>query len=374
MQMCLGATYSWSIYVSTLKDLTGLDQGFTQLPFSVFYFAFPITMIFSGTLLLPRFGPRCCAVAGGMTFASGWLLASLGKIHFVFTVLGIGLLGGVGAGVAYIIPITVCIQWFPRHKGLVTGMAVAGFGGGAALVSLLGGLLVEGRGMTPFDVFAVLGLCFLVLTSLAGCAMQDAPNGRREHDLRLKFSAIVHRRGFQILYFAMFTGLAGGFAVNANLKELYSGPSLKAGIAAVSLFAAANGLGRIVWGAIADRVRSSVAIQANLVFQAVVFLIAFVLLSSTSGFLVLAFLVGFNYGGVLVVYAFAVAQIWGDGHVAQVYGLLFSANILAAVSPVAAGLCYERFGSFHAAVCALAALMLAAAWLVRGSAATIDQD
>jgi MFS transporter, OFA family, oxalate/formate antiporter len=57
MQLCLGATYSWSVYVAPLKQVTGLQQGPVQLPFSVFYFAFPATMFFSGSLL-PRIGPR----------------------------------------------------------------------------------------------------------------------------------------------------------------------------------------------------------------------------------------------------------------------------------------------------------------------------
>jgi OFA family oxalate/formate antiporter-like MFS transporter len=374
MQMCLGATYSWSIYVSTLKELTGLNQGFTQLPFSLFYFAFPATMMLSGTLLLPRFGPRRCAVAGGLIFGSGWLLAVLGKIDFTFTVMGIGLLAGIGAGVAYIIPITVCIQWFPKHKGLVTGIAVAGFGGGAALVSLLGGILIDGWGITPFETFAILGVSFLILVPLAGLFMRYVPNVEKRKLPRLKSSVIVGRKGFQILYIAMFTGLAAGFAVNANLKELYSGQSVKAGIMAVSLFAVANALGRIIWGVIVDRIRSSAAIQANLISQAIVLLIALLLLSSTLGFLVISFLVGFNYGGVLVVYASAVAQIWGDSHVAQVYGLLFSANILAAVSPVLVGVCYEIFGNFNFPVCCLAILMLSAALLVRKNTTVIDLE
>jgi len=373
MQMCLGATYSWSVYVSTLKGLTGLNQGMTQLPFSLFYFAFPLTMIFSGTLLLPRFGPRFCAMAGGLIFGCGWLLAALGKINFVFTVLGIGLLGGVGAGVAYIIPITVCIQWFPKHKGLVTGIAVAGFGGGAALVSLLGSMLINERGMAPFDTFAVLGVSFTVLICLAGFFMQ-APHVDKRSSPHLKSSAIVRQKGFQILYFAMFTGLAAGFAVNANLKELYSGQSLKVGVGAVSLFAIANGLGRIVWGTIVDRVQSSTAIAANLICQAMAFFVASLFLSSPLGFLLIAFAFGFNYGGVLVVYANAVARLWGDHHVAQVYGLLFSANIPAAVSPVLVGSCYEQFGNFNLPVWSLAALMLFAALVARTHAAAINVE
>src|ERR1039458_4581912 len=107
MQMCLGATYSWSVYVKPLKQLTGLSQGLIQLPFSVFYFVFPATILASGSFLIPRFGPRRCAVAGGLVFGGGWLAASLGASHFAFTVTGIGVLGGLGAGLAYLVPITV---------------------------------------------------------------------------------------------------------------------------------------------------------------------------------------------------------------------------------------------------------------------------
>ncbi len=57
MQMCLGATYSWSVYVQPLKTLTGLQQGPVQIPFTVFYFMFPLTMMAAGTFL-PRIGPR----------------------------------------------------------------------------------------------------------------------------------------------------------------------------------------------------------------------------------------------------------------------------------------------------------------------------
>jgi OFA family oxalate/formate antiporter-like MFS transporter len=283
-------------------------------------------------------------------------------------------LAGIGAGVAYLIPITVCIQWFPKHKGLVTGIVVAGFGGGAALVSLWGGRLINKWGMTPFSAFAILGVTFLILVSGAGLSMRSVPNPAKRRSPRLKNSVIVGRQGFQFLYLAMFTGLAAGFAINANLKELYLGQNIKVGIMSVSLFAVANGLGRIIWGVIVDRIRSTAAIQANLIFQAGVFLIAGLLLSSTLGFLLISFLAGFNYGGVLVVYASAVAQIWGDRYVAQIYGLLFSANIFAAPTPVLVGLGYEKFGDFNFSIWFLAILMLLAALLIHKKTVVIYRE
>ena len=371
MQLCLGATYSWSVYVQPLRKLTGLMQGPVQLPFSVFYLAFPLTMILSGTLL-PRLGPRRCAVAGGIAFGGGWLLAGLGGEHFAFTVIGIGLLAGIGVGFAYIVPIAVCIQWFPGHRGLVTGIAVAGFGGGAALVSQIGGYLMSVKGLSPFQVFGGFGVAFLLLVTLAGMTMK-APSGsgdpRRQ---RLPPAEILGRKEFWILYAAMFTGLAAGFAVNANLRDLLPDKGSWAGITAVSLFALANALGRVLWGLVFDRIRSAAAVQANLFCQCAVLLSAPWVLTSEAGLLCFAFLTGLNYGGVLVVYASSSARLWGDESVGQVYGWLFSANVPAALAPLLVGFVYDRMGDFTVSLSALGLLLLFAALFVRKSGGLFD--
>jgi len=363
MQMCLGATYSWSVYVEPLRKLTGLLQGPVQLPFSVFYFAFPFTMIFSG-FFIKRFGPVFCAVSGGILFGSGWVLAGFGENHFGFTIAGIGLIGGVGAGLAYIVPIAICIRWFPEHKGLVTGIAVAGFGGGAAIVSQVTGMMINSMGKSPFEAFTLFGMTFLILVSIAGSVMKNPPDAETKNERHLPPSGIVAWGNFRILYFAMFTGLVAGFAVNANLKQLFDGGSIKTGVAAVSVFAVANALGRIAWGMIFDRVRASSIIQANLVCQAMLLFCSFYILRSETGLLVFAFISGFNYGGVLVLYASTTARIWGVRHVGQVYGLLFSANIPAAISPILSGYGYDYLGSFTFPLAGSALMLIFAAFIV----------
>ena len=169
MQLCLGATYSWSVYVQDIRSLLGLTQAAAQVPFSVFYFVFPATMIVSG-LVMNRIGPRSSAMIGGALFGGGWMVGSLGSEHFAFTVIGNGLIAGIGSGLAYIVPISTCIKWFPKQKGLVTGLAVAGFGGGAALVSKIGGTMLSTEA-TPFDVFKMLGVGFVLCTLCAGFFM-----------------------------------------------------------------------------------------------------------------------------------------------------------------------------------------------------------
>ena len=413
MTACLGATYSWSVFVPEIRSLTGLSQGAVQLPFSVFYLAFPITTLFAGPLIA-RLGTRWCTLLGGLIFGGGWMIAGWGGCgwRFAFTVAGIGVLGGIGVGVAYIVPIAACVRWFPERKGLVTGIAVAGFGGGAAAVSHVAGILMskgglapfaafqilgEGGkmpevspcrgGLTPFETFQMLGIAFTILVcataafmrfpkiakaafadrALAGSAPAafGAPLAASD-DAPARFRRVVCEPAFQVLYFAMFAGLVAGFTVNANLKSLSSSGAGQAGVAAVSLFALANAVGRIAWGWFFDRLRMApvIAPAVNLVLQAALLLAAPWLLQSVPGLQALAILAGFNYGGVLVLYASTVSVRWGAERVGHVYGWLFSANIPAAAAPLVAGAIYDRWRTFSPSLVAIAILLMAAAAVV----------
>lgn len=374
MQMCLGATYSWSVYVQPLKSLTGLQQGPVQVPFTTFYFIFPLTMMLAGTIL-PRIGPRLSAVTGGVLFGGGWLLASFGEQTFLYTTLGIGVLSGIGAGMAYIVPIAVSIRWFPKSKGLVTGIAVAGFGGGAALVSQIGGYLMESLGHTPFDIFFIFGLIFMGVVMTAGAMMHYPEDEQKSGCTKqsVSFITIIKHPIFQILYGAMFIGLAAGFAVNANLKELFEGENMvQLGITGVSLFALANACGRIGWGMFFDRVKAATAIKSNLLLQSCVLATAPTLLSSASGFLLVATLTGFNYGGVLVIYVSSASRCWGAEKVSQIYGWLFSSNIPASLAPILAGLVFDALNSFDMALYTLAGLLFFASLLTHRWTARIN--
>lgn len=363
MQLCLGATYSWSVFVKPLRDLTGLSQAIVQTPFTVFYFAFPLTVIFSG-VVLTRLGPARSAAAGGLLFGLGWMLASLGAQHFAMTVIGIGLLAGIGVGLAYVVPLAVLVQWFPHQKGLVTGVAVAGFGGGAALISQIAGRLVSVQGLSPYTVFGLMGCVFVVIATAAGLVMKFPPGGTQQAAVLLPYKDILRRKEFRLLYAVMIVALAAGFSVNANLKELFPAGGIAVGILGVSVFAIANAVGRIAWGALFDRTSNGTAVRINLIAQACVFLASPWLLMSEPGFLVLAVAAGFNYGGVLVLYASTVTHVWGAGRVGQVYGMLFSANIVAAPAPVLAGLWYDATKNFWGFLIAVAVVLLFCAFTV----------
>lgn len=367
MQACLGATYSWSIFAQATRGQVGLARA--QSPFTIFYVAFPLTTIASG-FLLRKFGPRGCSVLGGLIFGTGWMVASLGTHSFAWTMLGIGVLGGIGVGFAYVIPISIGMQWFPGNRGLVTGVIVAGFAGGAAVVAQVATRLMGQAAFTPFEVLRVLGLCFAIVVAAGGLFMRypqqstTAAAGAAT-GTSLRFRDVLRDPTFRVLFAAMFAGLAAGFAVNANLRQLCPAMTPESGAVAVGIFAIANAAGRIVWGIGFDRLLSTGAIRLNLLAQAVLLLVGPWLIRTPTGMQLLAGLAGFNYGGILVLYASATAQRWGTRHVGQVYGWLFSANIPAAVAPVLVAASFERLHTFAPALLVLAALLVVAGIVAR---------
>lgn len=357
LQACFGATYSWAVFVEPLKQLFGKGQGAVQFPFSVFYIFFPFTMIFSG-YILDKTGVRLAAILGVAIFGMGWILAGVGGRNLGIVSLGIGLVGGIGVGVGYVVPIKVCVQWFPRNKGLATGLSVAGFGGGAALVSQVARYLMENHSWSPFQVYKTLGFCFLCVGGICACLLKS-PNAQISRGAsHVDIKSTIMNKKFLLLYLGMFTGLFAGFAVIANLKHIFKGATPLAGATAVSLFAIFNALGRIAWGFFHDRTSGRFAMIANLLFQAAILLTHSVYMKGAFTLYIFASMAGFNYGGVLVLYASEAAAIWGSEKLPKIYGWIFSANIAASFAPVFAGYFYDRFGNFTIAFTLISLLML----------------
>jgi OFA family oxalate/formate antiporter-like MFS transporter len=163
IQLSLGAIYAWSVFTPGLVD-SGWSKTQTQVVFAAGLATFAVVMIFAGRNLV-RFGPRALAIAGGATLGIGYMIASLGGgTTFWLVLVGVGFIGGAGIGLAYVVPIAVGMRWFPDHKGMITGLAVAGFGFGAlAWIKIAGswGGLIEAIGLD--GTFRVYGIAFVVL-------------------------------------------------------------------------------------------------------------------------------------------------------------------------------------------------------------------
>ncbi len=149
IQLCLGAIYAWSVFTPHLKKAPfNFSATQTQVVFSVGLATFAVVMVLAGRWQA-KIGPRRVALAGGILLGLGYILAKFIGGTFLGQIVSIGLIGGAGIGLAYVCPIAVGMKWFPDKKGLITGLAVAGFGFGALIwIKLAGtwGHLIEDDG------------------------------------------------------------------------------------------------------------------------------------------------------------------------------------------------------------------------------------
>ncbi|WP_316369209.1 MFS transporter [Candidatus Thiodiazotropha sp. CDECU1] len=138
IQLALGAIYAWSVFTALLTDPAGpyaFSASETAWIFSAGLATFAIVMVMAGRWL-PKIGPRSLAVSGGLLLGTGYVLGGLFGSSFWAQLIFIGLIGGAGIGLGYVVPIAVGVKWFPDRKGLITGLAVAGFGFGAIIMAL----------------------------------------------------------------------------------------------------------------------------------------------------------------------------------------------------------------------------------------------
>ncbi|HNQ83395.1 MAG TPA: hypothetical protein PKM34_07110, partial [Bacteroidales bacterium] len=184
IQLALGAIYAWSVYTKTLEN-SGWSKQETQMVFSAGLALFAIVMVVAGRFLQhPKVGPRRLAMASGLVLGLGYVLAGIfGAENFTTTFIFVGIIGGAGIGIGYVVPIAVGIKWFPDKKGLITGLAVAGFGFGATLWMTLagklgplgGGELLKSLGVS--GTFIAFGIAYFVLVEIGSIWMKFPPDG-----------------------------------------------------------------------------------------------------------------------------------------------------------------------------------------------------
>ena len=176
MQLALGAIYAWSLFVAPLGKLHP-DWSRTQitLTFSIALVALGVGAIVGG-YLLDRHGPRRVATLAGVLYGLGFIGA--GTWHELWGLyLSYGVLSGLGMGLGYIVPLATLLKWFPDQRGMITGLAVAGFGGGAVITTLMVPSLVAQFGL--YHTFTILGVTYLVLVTGAAQFYRVAPANYR---------------------------------------------------------------------------------------------------------------------------------------------------------------------------------------------------
>ena len=374
IQLCLGAIYAWSAFTKKLEE-GGFTKTQTQIIFSVGLLTFAVVMALVAGRWQRKIGPRRVAMTGGLVLGVGYLLAGFSGVNFWGIMIGVGLLGGAGIGLGYVCPIAALIKWFPDKKGLITGLAVAGFGFGALIwVKLTGGFKFGPVDLTPgwkglygmgwgvCEVFKLYGVLFAVLVVLGSLVLVNPPDGWKpagwspavsgtavSGTLALTEREMVRTKQFWILFLTFAAGGMAGLMV-IGIISLFGVDSLTAkGVAkeqalvitgtAMGLFyALMNGIGRIVWGAASDKLGRKNSIVLMSLAQGVMMIVFYFLGGSEAGLYAAAAIIGFNFGGNFALFPAATADYFGNKNIGINYPWVFMAyGVGGVVGPILGG-------------------------------------
>ena len=389
LQLCLGSVYAWSVFRTPLERGYGWSYEETAAPFRFFLFAYAFGIWIGGSLL-DRLGPRTVARMGGLLLLTGLALASLQRAPLGVSVC-YGLIGGLGAGIAYPTPVATLIRWFPERKGLMGGVGVFGFGAGSlvfapAIAVALDGAPHEQAFRLP-PTFLTMGVVFAVVGWVAGGVFRWPPSAAAEGQAPEAWGTdplqTVRTWPYPALWLCFL--LAGGVGLAAIneasplLERLGdAGGRWIAPAVGVGLMAVANGAGRLAWGFAADRLgrRAAMALMFSVMAGSAVL---FALARSQPPALGALVGIGFCFGGMLGMLPTNISGFFGTRFFGSNYGMTYTAFALAAwLAPalvsasVREGLASGPAAAAHAAAGRMlllgAVLGVAAALTLRGGA------
>ena len=373
IQVSLGAVYIWSVFQTPLKAVyQNWSETQVTLPAQIVLAAFALAVIFAGRIQ-DRVGPRIVATAGGIILGAGLILAKFTESFpsdtaLLWLILTFSILGGIGIGAGYVCPIATCVKWFPDKRGLITGLAVAGFGAGAfffaplakALISggaydLMGAKLFTLPQLGVFNTFLVLGVIFLVLVVAGAQLLRNPPAGYvpagwtppvpktatpAAAKADLSPMEMIRTPSFWLLWVTYFIACSGGLQIIMKACPIWQSVCIEgmtapilaadfsaiaaAGAMAVSVIAIFNSAGRILWGIVSDRIGRKTTLLLIFALCGVALLVLD-FLTGYPLFLAGVSVVGLCFGGFLALYPALTADYFGTKHIGVNYGVMFTA-------------------------------------------------
>jgi OFA family oxalate/formate antiporter-like MFS transporter len=368
-QVALGAVYAWSVFRAPLAKQFGWSISEITLTFTISIFVLGFAAFFGG-LWLNRKGPRIVALTGGALYGLGVFLASFSH-NLAWLYLSYGLVGGIGLGLGYIVPVAVLVKWFPDRRGLITGIAVGGFGAGALITAPVATRLIQSVGV--LTTFAYLGIAYLVVTIISGAFMQNPPDGwkpdgwsptasqtsqRAGHDFML--SEALKTWQWYALWLLLFLNTCAGISVisqEASIFQELAGASAIIAGGMVGLASIGNAVGRVFWAWVSDLITRRATFAVMFVLQVLLFWL-FPNVATVSLMTIVTFVVLMCYGGGFGTMPAFAADYFGPKNVGPIYGLMLTAwSFASAVGPLFIAHMRETAGSYRGALHIIAGVM-----------------
>lgn len=372
MQVALGAVYAWSVFRNPLIKAHGWSIPDVTLTFQITILVLGFAA-FLGGLWMKKAGPRPVALTAAVLYGAGTALAGLSQ-SLPMLYLTYGVIAGVGLGLGYIVPVATLIKWFPDRRGMITGIAVAGFGAGALVTAPVATSLINSVGVGT--TFELLGLAYLVIVLACAPVMRNPPEGyaprgyqapaasKSSSGSNYTLSQALRTWQWYALWLTLFLNVNAGIAIISQASPMaqeISHVSVAVAAGMVSLISIGNSAGRFLWAWLSDAIGRRNVFLAMFLLQAVLFF----LLSRVESFGLLtsiAFIVLLCYGGGFGTMPAFAADYFGAKDVGSIYGMMLTAwGVAGMFGPTIIAQVRQTTGRYQGAMTILAIAMLVSA-------------
>jgi OFA family oxalate/formate antiporter-like MFS transporter len=312
------------------------------------------------------------ALTAATLYGLGVFLASFSAHKLWWLYLSYGVIGGLGLGLGYIVPVAVLVKWFPDRRGLITGIAVGGFGAGALITAPVATELIKSVGV--LTTFAYLGIAYFIVAIIAATFMQNPPEGYAPAGWTASAKQTSERATVDYtlgealktwqwwaLWAILFLNTCAGIAVISQESPLFQKLTGVTAIVAggmVGIASLGNAVGRVFWAWTSDLLTRRVTFMIMFALQVVLFWfvpkIALPTLMTTITFMILM-----CYGGGFGTMPAFTADYFGSRDVGPIYGLMLTAWSFASVAgPLYIAHMVETTGRYDTALRVIAGVML----------------
>jgi OFA family oxalate/formate antiporter-like MFS transporter len=349
MQICLGAVYAWSVFVKPLVALEHWTLTQVSLSFTINVFFIGVGTVIGG-LWMDSAGPRKVATVGGIIYGLGYALSSYAAAHQSLPLLYLcyGVLAGTGGGMGYICPVATVAKWFPDKRGVMTGLAVTGYGAGALLMGPIAAREIVSAGVPR--TFLFFGVAYLVGVVATAQFYANPPAGWKPagwvpttavakaagtYDYTVKEASATWQ--MWTLWLLLFLCVSAGIMIISQESPIAQQQAHMTPVAAgtmVGLLGIFNAFGRFFWAWVSDYVgRARVYFLLYLIFAVIYFVLPRIN-SETSLYIALAGIL-LCYGGAFGVMPSFTADYFGAKYMGGIYGwILLAWGVGGVVSPL----------------------------------------
>jgi MFS family permease len=352
VHICIGSVYAWSTFNRPIHALFPNDPWWFSPPYTTFSTAIillGLSAAFGGPWVERR-GPRAAATAAAVLFGTGLVIGGIGLAlkQSVLVFLGMGVIGGMGCGLGYIAPVSTLVKWFPDRRGMATGMAIMGFGGGAFLAGYLNVYFMNLFGVARTII--ALGIVYFVIMMIGARLIRRPPEGWRPEgwvppvkqkkmitNIQFTRNEALQTVQFYLLWGILFINVTAGIGILAQaspmMQDMFGKTPLQAA-AVVSIISLFNAAGRFIWASFSDIIGRRNTYLTFFVVQVILFL----LIPGLAGrgqwviFETALFIVFTMYGGGFATIPAFLADMFGVNYVGAIHGVLLTAWSAAAIA------------------------------------------